>query len=267
MLLSRAGSYPLLLAAAALVGHGLGRAAPGVLARRAHGGRQQPGLAQSLFQIGGNLGSSIGPLFAAVVVLRYGQGASRGSRSRRSSAWCCCSRRPLVHGARHGAHARAGAARSASGRCRARRVTGALAILVALMFSKFVYTASMTSYYTFYLIERFERLGAQRAALSVRVPRVGRVRHAWPAGRSATGSAASSSSGSRSSACCRSRSRCRTRTCSGPACLSVPIGMILASAFPAIVVYGQELMPFRRSGRWQGCSSASRSGSAASAPR
>ena len=75
MLLSRAASYPLLLAAAALVGMGSAVLHPesSRVARMAAGGR--PGLAQSLFQMGGNVGSSIGPLFAAVVVLRYGQGS------------------------------------------------------------------------------------------------------------------------------------------------------------------------------------------------
>src|SRR5688572_32142620 len=75
LLLSLASSYPLLLAAAALVGTGSAVLHPesSRVARMAAGNR--PGLAQSLFQMGGNLGASIGPLFAAVVVLRYGQGS------------------------------------------------------------------------------------------------------------------------------------------------------------------------------------------------
>src|SRR5690606_30027194 len=73
VLLGSAASYPLLLVAAALVGTGSAVLHPesSRVARMAAG--KQPGLAQSLFQLGGNLGSSIGPLFAAVVVLRYGQ--------------------------------------------------------------------------------------------------------------------------------------------------------------------------------------------------
>ena len=75
LLLSQADSYAMLLVAAALVGTGSAVLHPesSRVARMAAGNR--PGLAQSLFQMGGNLGSSIGPLFAAVVVLRYGQGS------------------------------------------------------------------------------------------------------------------------------------------------------------------------------------------------
>src|SRR5688572_12177819 len=75
LLLSSAWSYPALLAAAALVGTGSAVLHPesSRVARMAAGGR--PGLAQSLFQLGGNVGSSIGPLFAAVVVARHGQGS------------------------------------------------------------------------------------------------------------------------------------------------------------------------------------------------
>ena len=89
--LSRADSYPLLLAAAALVGMGSAVLHPesSRVARMAAGNR--PGLAQSLFQMGGNLGSSIGPLFAAVVVsaLRAGQRRLVRICGRRRDGLCC----------------------------------------------------------------------------------------------------------------------------------------------------------------------------------
>ncbi len=244
LLLSQADSYPLLLAAAALVGMGSAVLHPesSRVARMAAGNR--PGLAQSLFQMGGNLGSSIGPLFAAVVVLRYGQG---------SVAWFALAAvlgMTLLFGvgrwyAAHGvARMRAQAPRRREQALSPGRVRAALAILVALMLSKFVYTASVTSYYTFYLIERFEvsvraaqlYLFVYLAAIAVGTlmggalgDRFGRKLVIW-----------------------FSILGVLPFTLALPyanlfwtGVLTVPIGLILASAFPAIVVYGQELVPFR----------------------
>jgi FSR family fosmidomycin resistance protein-like MFS transporter len=244
LLLSRAGSYPVLLAAAALVGTGSAVLHPesSRVARMAAGGR--PGLAQSLFQLGGNVGSSIGPLFAAVVVVRYGQG---------SVAWFALAAvlaMILLFGvgrwyASHGmVRMRAQAARDrASGLSRG-RLLAVLAVLVALMVSKFVYSASITSYYTFYLIDRFA-LSTRSAQLLLF------VYMAAVALGTLLGGALGDRFG-RKFVIWFSILGVLPFTLALPyanlfwtVVLSVPIGMILASAFPAIVVYGQELVPFR----------------------
>jgi FSR family fosmidomycin resistance protein-like MFS transporter len=244
LLLSLADSYPLLLAAAALVGTGSAVLHPesSRVARMAAGNR--PGLAQSLFQMGGNLGSSIGPLFAAVVVLRYGQS---------SVAWFALAAvlgMALLFGvgrwyAAHGmARMRAHAPRHREPALSRGRVAATLGILIALMLSKFVYTASFTSYYTFYLIERFEvSVRAAQLYLFVYLVAV------------AVGTLAGGALGDRFGrkfVIWFSILGVLPFTLALPyanlfwtAMLSVPIGFILASAFPAIVVYGQELVPFR----------------------
>jgi FSR family fosmidomycin resistance protein-like MFS transporter len=244
LLLSVADSYPLLLAAAALIGTGSAVLHPesSRVARMAAGSR--PGLAQSLFQMGGNLGSSIGPLFAAVVVLRYGQG---------SVVWFALAAvvgMTLLYGvgrwyAAHGmARMRAQARRQRESNLSRGRVAAALGILLALMLSKFVYTASFTSYYTFYLIDRFEvSVRAAQLYLFVYLVAV------------AVGTLAGGALGDRFGrkfVIWFSILGVLPFTLALPyanlfwtGLLSVPIGFILASAFPAIVVYGQELVPFR----------------------
>ena len=243
LLLSRAGSYPVLLAAAALVGMGSAVLHPesSRVARMAAGGR--PGLAQSLFQMGGNVGSSMGPL-AAVVVTTYGQ---------HSVAWFALAavlamvllfgvgRWYVLHGI---ARMRAQVARERAVLLSRGRIVGALAVLVALMLSKFVYTASMSSYYTFYLIDRFElQVGSAQLRLFVYLASV------------AVGTVAGGALGDRFGrkfVIWFSILGVLPFTLALPyanlfwtAVLTVPIGLILASAFPAIVVYGQELVPFR----------------------
>jgi FSR family fosmidomycin resistance protein-like MFS transporter len=245
LLLSRANSFALLLVAAGLVGTGSAVLHPESSrgARTAAG--NQPGLAQSLFQMGGNLGSSIGPLFAAAVVLRYGQ---------TSVAWFALAavlgmvllvrvgRWYVQHGMlRMRAAGRRDAGREALPRG---RVVLAMAVLVALVFSKFVYTASITSYYTFYLIERF--------GLSVRAAQVHLfVYLASVALGTLLGGAIGDRFG-RKFVIWASILGVLPFTLALPyanlfwtGVLTVPIGLILASAFPAIVVYGQELVPFK----------------------
>lgn len=154
VLLSLASSFAELLLSAALVGLGSSVFHPesSRVARMASGGRH--GLAQSVFQVGGNIGSAIGPLAAAFVVLPGGQG---------SIAWFS-----LVALLAIAVLSGVGSwyRRQTSGRVRkprqdehhglpSRRVKIALAVLIVLTFSKFFYMACLTSYYTFFLIHKF----------------------------------------------------------------------------------------------------------------
>jgi len=245
LLLAFAGNYPLLLLAAALVGTGSSVFHPesSRVARMASGG--QHGLAQSVFQVGGNLGSSIGPLLAAFIVLPRGQS---------SVAWFSCAALLGIFVLTHVGHwyklhglARL-APRGARGASHAalpqRRVYGAIAVLLGLIFSKYFYLASITSYYTFYLIDRFGVsvrsaqlhlfifLGAVAVGTIVGGPlgdRFGRKIIIWI---SILGVLPFSV-------------LLPHANLLWTAVLTVPIGLILASAFPAIVVYAQELMPGR----------------------
>src|SRR5271170_3000026 len=155
LLLSRAGSFAALLAAAAIVGIGSAVFHPesSRVARMASGGRH--GLAQSLFQVGGNTGSALGPLLAAFIVVPEGQ---------RSIAWFMTIAlvAMLVLGRVGGWYARQGAVGRGKRRVAAhitdlsnRRVAWSLAILGCLIFSKFFYMASLNSFYTLYLIQKF----------------------------------------------------------------------------------------------------------------
>src|SRR5690606_38116793 len=116
----------------------------------------RPGLAQALFQVGGNLGSALGPLLAAFIVLRHGQ---------TSVSWFSLAALLGIvvlirvghwykgHGLRRLAPRPArGAAPAGMPRG---KVVAAVSVLIVLIFSKFIYTASISSYYTFYLIEQF----------------------------------------------------------------------------------------------------------------
>ena len=153
--LAYAGSYPLLLLAAACVGIGSSIFHPEAtrMARKASGGRH--GFAQGLFQVGGQAGGAIGPLLAAFLIVPNGQA---------SLAWFSAAAllaMPLL-GWTAGHHALSTPARKASHASEEtpapglRQVAFPLAILIALLCSKTAYTASFTSFYTFYLIERFE---------------------------------------------------------------------------------------------------------------
>jgi MFS transporter, FSR family, fosmidomycin resistance protein len=156
LLLAGAGSYPALILAAALVGSGSAVFHPEAsrVARLASGGRH--GLAQSLFQVGGNIGSSLGPILAAFIVIPKGQasiawfsfaallamtvlfGVGNWYRRERAS--------PVRRGSRHTVE---------RNHLSQRRVAWSVVILLALVFSKSFYTASLNSYYTFYLISKF----------------------------------------------------------------------------------------------------------------
>ncbi|MBV9490174.1 MAG: MFS transporter, partial [Verrucomicrobia bacterium] len=157
LLLSRAGNFPSILIAAALVGMGSSVFHPEAsrMARMASGGRH--GFAQSLFQVGGNAGSSLGPLLAALVIVPGGQ-----SRVAWFSALALLAIVILANvGGWYARNlARAGGKKVGVQGVRAvaisrSRLLVALAVLIALMFSKFFYLASMSDYYTFYLINKF----------------------------------------------------------------------------------------------------------------
>jgi len=241
--LSVAHSYPVLLAGACLLGVGSSVFHPesSRVARMAAGGRH--GLAQSLFQVGGNIGQALGPLAAALVVVRWGQ-SSLGAFALMA----------LLSGAvlwnvsvwyRHHGLARMAAA---PGRKAAPVVVprstalGGVAVLLALIFSKYVYLASLTSYFTFYLIHRFH-VSVQDAQLHLFVflaavaagtllggplgDRIGRKKVIWGSILGALPFTLMLPYVS--------------LFWTGP--LTVVIGLILASAFPAIVVFAQELVP------------------------
>jgi MFS transporter, FSR family, fosmidomycin resistance protein len=244
LLLAFADSYALLLFAASLIGTGSSVFHPesSRVARMASGGKH--GLAQSVFQVGGNLGSSAGPLLAAFIVLPRGQS---------SVAWFSAAALlgmvvlfNVGHWYKsHGITrlARAPVATRPPG-TRRRHVAAALAVLLALVFSKYVYLASISSYYTFYLIEHFQ--------LSVRSSQL----HLFVfLASAAVGGMVGGPLGDRLGSkyiIWASILGVLPFTLLLPhanlfwtGVLTVPIGMILASAFPAIVVYAQDLLPGR----------------------
>jgi len=241
LMLAVVGSFPMILLASALIGIGSSTFHPEAsrIARLASGGRF--GLAQSTFQVGGNTGSAFGPLLAAAIIIPFGQGhvawfglvalfsvgllyaISRWYRSH-LTLFKLKQGQAASHGLSKG------------------RVTAALVVLAFLIFSKFFYMSSITSYFTFYLIEKFDLpvatsqlylflfLGAVAAGTFFGGPigdRIGRKAVIW---FSILGAA--------------------PFTLALPyadlfwtGVLSVIIGFILASAFSAIVVYAQELVP------------------------
>lgn len=245
-LLSVASAYGALLAAAALIGLGSAIFHPEAsrVARIASGGRY--GLAQSVFQVGGNAGTALGPLLAAFVVVPHGQG---------SVAWFCLA--ALAGILMLGTVGRWYAQRlatmprttrkstgAASGPLSRARIVATIAILLGLIFSKYFYMASFSSYYTFYLIHRFGVpvalaqvylfvfLGAVAAGTILGGPigdRFGRKLVIWI---SILGVLPFSLALSHVNLF-------------WTVILSVPIGLILASAMPAILVYAQELLPGR----------------------
>jgi len=240
--LSAAHSYWLLLVGAALLGMGSSVFHPesSRVARMAAGGRH--GLAQSLFQVGGNAGQALGPLAAALVVVRWGQ-----------SSLAFFALLALLSGAvlwnvalwyRHHGLGRLHAGRRSDGPAPLPRghAGRGIAILLALIFSKYVYLASLTSYFTFYLIHRFG-VSVQNAQLHL---------FAFLAAV-AVGTVAGGPLGDRFG-----RKYVIWFSILGAlpftlllphanlfwtAPVTIAIGLILASAFPAIVVFAQELVP------------------------
>jgi FSR family fosmidomycin resistance protein-like MFS transporter len=241
--LSVAHAYPVLLAGACLLGMGSSVFHPesSRVARMAAGGRY--GLAQSVFQVGGNAGQALGPLAAALVVVRWGQSSlvffallAMLSCAVLWNVGMWYKHHGLARLSRGGAK---GAGPAAIAPAAARR---GIAILLTLIFSKYVYLASLTSYFTFFLIERFGlsvqaaqlHLFAFLAAVAVGTvaggplgDRFGRKYVIWFSILGALPFALALPYVS--------------LFWTGP--LTVMIGLVLASAFPAIVVMGQELAP------------------------
>lgn len=244
VLLSQAASYAFILLAVGLVGMGSAVFHPesSRVAYLASGGKR--GLAQSIFQIGGNAGSAIGPLLAAIIIVPYGQynviwfglaAVLAIIALMRVGGWY---KNHLAYRARQ---PRAEADEQSSG-LSARKVRISIIILLVLIFSKYFYMASITSYLTFYLIDTFQVsvqqsqvylfifLAAVAAGTLIGGPlgdRFGRKYVIW---LSILGVAPFTL-------------MLPYANLFWTAGLSVVIGVILSSAFPAILVYAQELMP------------------------
>jgi FSR family fosmidomycin resistance protein-like MFS transporter len=244
LLLAEAPSYPLLLLGAATVGIGSSTFHPesSRVAHAAAGMRR--GLAQSIFQVGGSIGGALGPLLAAFVVTQ----SQRTGVAYFSAAALLAFAILWVVGAWYRTHGAARAAHHAQHRpthsLSPQRVRFALAVLVALIFSKFVYMAGFTSYFTFYLIHHFG-LSIQNAQIHL----------FFFLGATAIGTMAGGPIGDRFG-----RKYLIWFSILGtlPFALALPYAnlfwtgvlsvcaaMTLSSAFPAIVVYGQELIPGR----------------------
>jgi len=243
LLLSRAASFPALLVAASLVGVGSSVFHPesSRVARMASGGRH--GFAQSMFQVGGNAGSAIGPLLAAFIVLPFGQSSIAWFSAAalvgimvlwNVGTWYSANRSVAVP-----SRARASTDHVSLSRG---KVQFALLILMALLFSKYFYLASLTSYYAFYLINKFHVsvqssqihlfvfLGAVAAGTIIGGPigdRYGRKLVIW-----------CSILGVLPFTLMLPYANLRWTEI-----LSVVIGLVLASAFSAIIVFAQELVP------------------------
>lgn len=243
LLLAMVNSFAMLLFASALIGLGSSTFHPEAsrVARMASGGRF--GLAQSCFQVGGNAGSALGPLLAALIIIPRGQGSIAWfclfaivgiMLLLRVSRWVVSSQ--AVSGARSHAKRQNGLSSA--------QIRRALIVLALLVLSKYVYMACLSNYYTFYLIEHFQVsitnsqlylflfLAAVAIGTVIGGPigdKIGRKQVIWV---SILGSA--------------------PLTLLLPyvnlywtAVLTVLIGLVLSSAFSAIIVFAQELLPSR----------------------
>ena len=240
--LAFAPTYASVLVSAALIGAGSAIFHPesSRIARLASGGRH--GLAQSIFQVGGNAGSAMGPLLAAWIIIPQGQPSLAWFAIAALIAIAVLARVGAWYKSQHIDRPKTAAAAGAHSPVSPARVRWSIAVLVLLIFSKYFYVASITSYFSFYLIERFH-VSVRSAQFHLFVfllamalgtlfggplgDRIGRKRVIWV---SILGIA--------------------------PFTLALPyvdlmwvgiltfiIGLILSSAFSAIVVFAQELMP------------------------
>lgn len=238
-----AGSYEGLIFAASVIGIGSATFHPEAsrVARMASGGRF--GIAQSAFQVGGNSGAAMGPLFASAVILPFGQSAYGWLAIAAVAAiwilhfvtrwrW----RQPQPQVSEHAAHVD----RRYSGPA----IIRALVVIAVLMFAKFIYIAAITNYFTFYLIERFDItareaqfylfcfLGSVAAGTFFGGPigdRIGRKAVIWMSFLGVAPFAV----------------MMPHANLFWTAALSIAIGLVLSSAFAALVVYAQEMVPGR----------------------
>jgi len=243
IVLAHAGNYPMLLIGAALIGTGSSVFHPEStrMARLASGGRH--GLAQSLFQVGGQTGQALGPLLAAFIVVPRGQASISSFSVVALAAMLLLLRVGQWYKRQSPAPVKPRMAGGGAGRrSPAPNVAIALVVLVALMFSKNAYTASLSSYYTFYLIGKF--------AVSVQVSQL--LLFLFLVAQAA-GSLIGGHLGDRFG---RREIIWFSILGAVPFTLVLPfanlfwtvvlttiIGMIMASAFPAILVYALELLP------------------------
>jgi len=240
LLLSRVG-FPWLLFAAALVGTGSSVFHPesSRIARLASGGRH--GFAQSFFQVGGNMGSAAGPLLAAFIVLPNGQGSVAWFAFAALLAIALLMRVGTWYRDHMVARRHAPPVTTASPLPH-KKIVLAIAVLLALIFSKYFYLASLNTYYTFYLMERFQ-ITAQDAQIHL----------FYFLGAVALGTLVGGPVGDRFG-----RKYVIWVSILGvlpftlllphvslfwTGVLSVVIGLVLSSAFSAILVYAQELLP------------------------
>ncbi len=246
LFLAYAASFAQIIGAACFVGLGSAIFHPEAsrVARMGSGG--QHGLAQSLFQVGGNLGSSIGPLAAAFIVIPRGQGSIVWFTLAALLAMVVLTRVGTWYKQRRVTQSLASRKRPMVGleQLSSRKIAWSLAVLLALMFSKFFYTAGLTNFYIFYLMDRFQMpvataqiylfvfLASVAVGTLIGGPigdRIGRKYVIWG-----------------------SILGVFPFTLALPyadlywtGILTVLIGLIMASAFSAILVYAQELIPGR----------------------
>lgn len=242
VLLAVAWNYSIILLAAGLIGIGSSIFHPesSRIARMASAGKH--GLAQSIFQVGGNVGTAIGPILAAAFILPNGQGSVVWVAGiallgivilLQVSRWYATSMTT--------SKGKASLANYENGLTR-QQVRNAMLILLVLLFSKFIYMAGLHSYFTFYLMDRFE-VSVQTAQYSLFVFLLA----------VAIGTIVGGPIGDRIG---RRRIIFGSILGSAPFALLLPyvnfemtlglifvVGVVIASAFPAMVVYGQELMP------------------------
>ena len=242
-LMAVATRYEMLLVAAAIVGIGSATFHPEAsrVARMASGGRF--GTAQSTFQVGGNTGSAIGPLLAALIVIPHGQ---------RAIAWFMLAAalaitvlfRVTGWTVQHGQAKMKSLAKSHGVGLSRGKVIQAIAVIAVLMFAKFVYIASFTNYFTFYLIERFG-LSVQQSQMYLFIflasvalgtfiggpvgDRIGRKAVIWISFLGVAPFALA----------------LPYANLMGTAVLAVAVGLVMSSAFAALVVYAQEAVPGR----------------------
>ncbi len=242
ILLALAPGYSAILVAAAMIGMGSAIFHPesSRMARLASGGRH--GFAQSLFQVGGNAGSSLGPLLAAGIIARYGRHHILWFTLIAFTGMIILSRVGAWYRQHLNERRAAKTAEEHHHPVAPAQVPFLLAILLGLMFSKFFYLASMTNYYTFYLIQKFG-VSVQQSQIYLFVflfavavgtiaggpvgDKIGRKLVIWI---SILGMAPFAILLPHANLPCT-------------IALSVINGMILASAFPAILVYATELLP------------------------